>query len=268
VPDPSSDRSAAAETQYRPYGSGARAFRGGGVDALGLPALVLGASYLGFGSLVRESGYSLTLGLFSTMTGWALPGQVVLIELMALGSSLFAICLAVAMTNMRLLPMAVTLTPVLRVPGRPGWRYYLAAHFCAVTVWVFTMRRAPTLPVEERLSYFLGFAVTIWGASMLGTALGYLLSATVPMQVALGLVFLNPIYFMLMFMGDLGQRSRVLALLIGVVAGPLLFQLDADWGLMIAGLGAGTLGFYLDRWLPQKAGGKTGGKTGGKAGDD
>jgi predicted branched-subunit amino acid permease len=258
VSDSSSDRPAAAETQYRPYGSGARAFRGGAIDALGLPALVLGASYLGFGSLVRESGYSLTLGLFSTMTGWALPGQVVLIELMALGSSLFAICLAVAMTNMRLLPMAVTLTPMLRVPGRPGWRYYLAAHFCAVTVWVFTMRRAPSLPMEERLSYFLGFAVTIWGASMVGTATGYLLSATVPMQVSLGLVFLNPIYFMLMFMGDLGQRSRVLALLIGLAAGPLLFQVDADWGLMIAGLGAGTLGFYLDRWLPRKGSGKGG----------
>lgn len=235
-----------------PYGSSTGALRGGFRDALGMPAFVLGASYLGFGSLVRESGFSLPMGLFSTLTGWALPGQVLLMEMLSLNSALFAICLAVALTNMRLLPMTVTMVPMLRSPGRPGWQYYLAATMVAVTAWVFTMRRAPSLPAQERMPYFVGFALTVWAASMIGTLAGFLLSASVPGVVSLGLVFLNPIYFLLMFAGDLANRAKVMAMIFGALAGPSLFYLDGDWSLLIAGLGGGTLAWLIDRMLKKR----------------
>ena len=62
-----------------------RMFFSAAKEAAGMPALVLGASYIGFGSLVRESGIGLGLGLFSTLSAWALPGQVALIELYGVG---------------------------------------------------------------------------------------------------------------------------------------------------------------------------------------
>lgn len=68
-------------------------------DAFGTPGIVMGASFIGFGSLVRESGLALSYGLASTATGWALPGQLALVELTAAGGSLIAITLAVALTN-------------------------------------------------------------------------------------------------------------------------------------------------------------------------
>jgi predicted branched-subunit amino acid permease len=64
--------------------------------------------------------------------------------------------------------------------------------------------------------------------------------------VSLGLVFLNPIYFLLVFIVDLQQRLRALALVSGAVLGPPLHALSPDWGLLLAGLVAGTAAFAID----------------------
>ena len=220
-----------------------------GREAVGMPALVLGASYVGFGSLVRESGMSLWLGLFSTLSAWALPGQVALVELYGVGASLLVISLAVTLTNARLMPMTITLMPLLRDPAVPRWRYYLYSHLIAVTAWAFAMRRCPDLPPSLRLPYFIGFAVALWSASLIGTAVGFTLAEAVPRSVTLGLVFLNPIYFMLVFATDLRQRARVMALGLGAVLGPVLHLVSHDWGLMLTGLIAGTVAFWGDQVL-------------------
>lgn len=217
-------------------------------DAIGVPALVIAASFVGFGSLCRESGLSLWLGLVSTATGWALPGQIALVELYAIGASVAVILLAVALTNARLLPMTVVLMPILRAPGRPRWQYYLAAHFVAVTGWTIAMQRCPAMAHERRLPYFLGFALMLWLATLAATAFGYLLAAHVPEYVTLGLVFLNPIYFMLIFVADFRQPERALALGLGAVVGPPLHLVDPDWGLLATGLLAGTAAFLVILW--------------------
>ena len=48
----------------------AASFRFGMLEAAGAPAIIMGASFVGFGSLVRESGLSLAFGLVSSATGW------------------------------------------------------------------------------------------------------------------------------------------------------------------------------------------------------
>jgi len=226
----------------------------GARDACNVPALVIGASYLGFGALVRETGLTVWQGLLSTATGWALPGQVVLIELYALATPLLMIMLAVGLTNARLLPMTVTVMPWLRAPAVPRWAYFLAAHLVAVTGWVQAMRVCPRLPQPERLPYFLGFGLVLWGTTLCATAGGFLLAAEMPRPLALALVFLNPIYFLLIMSADLQHRSRQVALAVGLVLGPLLHLLTPQWGLLLTGLIAGSLGFLAGR-LPRAAGG-------------
>jgi predicted branched-subunit amino acid permease len=236
-----------------PYASPAAALRGGMRDALAAPAVVLGASYVGFGSLLREVGLSLGVGLWSTASTWALPGQVALIELYGIGASVVAILAAVALTGVRLLPMTMALLPVLWRPGVARWRLYLAAHFIAVTAWAMAMRRCPELPPDQRLRYFAGVAGTLWLASMAGTTAGFVLAQSLPASVGLGLVFLNPLYFLLVFVGDLRHRDRMLALALGGLIGPPLQALSPGWGLLVAGLAAGTLAVALDRWLAARA---------------
>jgi predicted branched-subunit amino acid permease len=216
--------------------------------------LVLGSSYLGFGSLVHGAGLDVWPGLFSTFTGWALPGQIVVIELYSLGGALFVVAAAVAMTNARLLPMTVALMPYLRAPGTPRWRYYLVAHFVAVTAWAAAMRVCPTLPPGQRLPYFAGFGAALWSMCLMATATGFYLAGGLPGVVTLGLVFLNPIYFMLVFVADARHRGRILALAVGALLGPPLHLVSADWGLLITGVLAGSIAFGADRLLPVREG--------------
>ncbi len=232
-------------------------------DAIGAPVVVLMASFFGFGSLVRASELDLSLALFSTLTGWALPGQVVAVEMAAAGASLLLIGLAVGLTNARLLPLVVTLVPRLAGPGVARWKLFLAAHLIAVTSWIFTMRRVPSLPVEARLAYLVGFGTTLWGASLAATALGYAAAAALPPSVSLALVFLNPIYFLLLLVEETTRPSRVVALLAGAGLGPALHLANPDWGLLVAGLAAGTLAYGVERrWPPPPA--RTGGEPAGE----
>jgi predicted branched-subunit amino acid permease len=222
-------------------------------DGLGVPGIVLGASFLGFGSLVRESGLSLPFGLISTATGWALPGQLALVELYGAGAGLLAVTLAVALTNARLLPMTISAMPLLRHPDHPRPLYWIAAHFIAVTGWAQLMRRVPELRPEHRLPYFLALTVTLWVISLLATAIGWELAGQVPQPVTLGLVFLNPLYFLLLFLAEVASRPRLLALLFGAGLGPLFHLLTPDWGLLLSGLIAGSLAFALDRVLARRS---------------
>jgi predicted branched-subunit amino acid permease len=233
------------------------AFLGGMRESASAPAMVLGASFLGFGSLCRQSGWTLPMGLISTTTGWALPGQIALIELYAVGASAAAILLAVWLSGLRLLPMVMSLMPFLRRPDTPRWHYYLAAHFIAITAWAAGMQRCPALPAEQRLSYFFGFATMLWSCTMVATAVGFFLVDWLPPVVGLGLLFLNPVYFMLVFSVDVARRARALPLVLGAVSGPLFHLLSPDWSLLLTGLSAGTAAFFLERplarWLDARA---------------
>lgn len=215
-------------------------------EAIGIPGMVMGASFIGFGSMVRDSGLSLWFGIASTFSGWALPGQIAMVELYGMGASLAVITLAVLLTNARLLPLTVTLLPHLDLQNQPRWRVYALSHLIAVTSWAAAMRRCPDLPVESRLPYFASFAATLWTLSMLCTAAGFLLVDSVPASLALALVFLNPIYFMLLLVGDT-QRYRLLAVIIGAVLGPIAHLVSPDFSLLIAGLSAGTIAFIIKR---------------------
>jgi predicted branched-subunit amino acid permease len=231
--------------QKKDFGGRRAAVLGGIRRAAGVPAIVIGASFVGFGALVHQTGLSIWHALFSTATGWAQPGQVALFELYGLGASILVISAAVTLTSVRLLPMAVTFMPLVRSPGTPRWLYYLAANWVAVTTWAFAMRDCPRLPAAQRLPYFMGFACTLWGVTLATTACGFALAGAVPLPVTLGLVFINPIYFMLMTAADVRSRARVLAVLLGAAGGPALYLLTPDWSLLLAGVGAGSLGFLL-----------------------
>jgi predicted branched-subunit amino acid permease len=215
--------------------------------AIPAPALVLGASYVGFGSLVGAHSLPLEFALFSTLTAWALPGQVALVELYLAGSGLFAIALAVGLANMRLAPMTVAMMPLVAVSGRPAWRLYGAAFYVAVTCWAMTMAHGPALHRQDRLSWFVGAALAMWTASLVGTVVGYYAAAHLPAPLTLALVFLNPVYFLLLFLQSAGDRTRLVALLAGGVLCVPAQLYSPEWSLLVAGIAGGTLAVALKR---------------------
>lgn len=238
----------ASPIPFDPFRGAATAAR----EALGMPGLVLLASYVGFGSLVRQSGLDLPQGLASTATAWALPGQVAMVELSAVGASALSIAIAVALTNARLTPMVVTILPLFQDTGMPRRVTYAVAHFVAVTAWATALRQLPGLPPEDRVGWFVGFALTLWVLSMAGTAAGYFLAGAVPAPVTLGLVFLNPLYFMLILIVDLRQRARTMAMIMGALLGPMLHLVTPTYGLLLTGVLAGAMAFAGDRLLTRR----------------
>jgi predicted branched-subunit amino acid permease len=112
-----------------------------------------------------------------------------------------------------------------------------------------SMREFPRMARHHRLSYFVGVALPCWLISMPGTVLGYFVAGSGPTAVTLGLVFINPLFFLLTFT-EVKPWGNRLAIGLGCVLGPFFFLLDADSSLLLTGLVAGTLAYGVDRrWL-------------------
>jgi len=221
-------------------------WREGAHEALRAPLWVLGVGYIGFGSLARTQDFGLLQTLLSTMTIWALPGQLILVEMHALSAPLVATVLAVVFSASRFLPMTVALLPMLRTERVPSWKLFLAAHVLAMSAWAVAMRRMPTQAPRERLPFFFGFAATMWTGCLAATAAGYLLAARMPEPVTLAFVFSNPLYFLLLLAPDLRRLTpQSLALAAGAVAGPLAHFVVPQCSVVIGGVVGGTVAFAL-----------------------
>lgn len=216
-------------------------------EAFGVPAAVLGAGFIGYGALAAENGYPVWLVIFATVTVWALPGQLVLIELKAVGASAFAIIAASALTGARFLPMTMALVPVMRDRRYPRLAYYLAAHLVSMTGWAAAMRRCPELPPTQRLPYFVGFAVTCLVTCATCAAAGHYLAGVLPHPVRLGFAFLTPLYFFVVLIGDARTLLAVASLAFGAALGPLIHLASPAWSVMAAGLIGGSAAYLVQR---------------------
>ena len=217
-------------------------------DALGFPALMLIASMTGFGSLARESGLSPGVSLASTAGIWGLPGQVALAELYAVGTPALFIILAVSLANARFMPMAVSFIPLMRHHVHSyGWMFLLV-QLMSINSWAAGLRRFDGIEPGLRRRYYVVFALICMSSGLLGTVVGYVGVVAMPRPVALGLIFLNPLFFAVLLAGS-RTRLAALALIIGAPLGPLCHLLSPDWGLLTAGALGGTAAFLINRRL-------------------
>lgn len=217
-------------------------------DAMGAPVLVLFAGMVGFGAMGRTHGFDAWMTGLTSLLMFALPGQVVMLEMFISGSSLLAIGFAVTLTSTRFVTMVVTLFPQFHRRDRNPL-LYLWVHMLAMTAWAVSMREFPRMAPQHRLNYFIGLALPCWVMSPLGTVLGYFVAGWVPTAVTLGLVFINPLFFLLTFT-DVKPWANRIAIGLGCLLGPVFFVWDADSSLLVTGLVAGTAAYVIDRrWL-------------------
>ena len=215
-------------------------------DALGFPAVMLLASMTGFGSLARETGLTLGMALSTTAGVWGLPGQVALAEMHAAGVSALFVILAVSLANARFFPMAVSFIPLMRGGVRRyGWMFALV-QLLSINSWAAGLRRFPEISVAQRPRYYVTFAGICMAAGLIGTAIGYYGIGLMSRPAALGLIFLNPLFFAVLLAGTRAGPA-VSAMLIGLPLGPVFHWLSPDWGLLATGLVGGSLAFWLHR---------------------
>jgi predicted branched-subunit amino acid permease len=217
----------------------------GAKDAFGAPAAILFAGMLGFGAMGQANGLDIWVTSATSFFMFALPGQVVLVEMLVLSASGVTIAVAVSLTATRFFTMCLTLFPQFPEKQRSSF-YYLVVHFVAMTAWAVSMRDFPKMKPEDRLSYFTGFAFVCWAVSTPATVLGYMLAGQVPSYINLGLVFINPLFFLLTFT-EVKPRANRIAILLGGPIGLLSYLWFPDYSLLIAGLFGGTIAYMVDK---------------------
>jgi predicted branched-subunit amino acid permease len=221
------------------------AFREGARAALGAPAVVLFAGMAGFGALSQSVGMSFWSSVASSALIYALPGQIVMAEMLAVGASGLLVSVAAALTAARFLPMMLTVIPQIPAQHRTG-RLFLMAHLVAMTTWAIAVRAFPRLAPQDRQPYFFGFGLVCWSVCIPGTALGYLMAGHVPGPLTLALVFLNPLFFLLSFT-EVRPTGFRLAIIAGALLGPLSYLVSPAYSLIVSGLVGGSLAYAVQR---------------------
>jgi predicted branched-subunit amino acid permease len=163
-----------------------------------------------------------------------------------------AIALAVSLSSVRLLPMCLSVLPMLRQPRTRLATLLAASHFIAVTVWAESLRRLPDIDKPARLPFFFGLALTCMSLTTLFTMLGYWLIGSAPAPLGAGLMMLSPIYFLFTTARSARSGADWLAMLFGAVLAPLTQNfVGGGFGLpvlaLIGGGGAWLAGFFARR---------------------
>lgn len=220
-------------------------FKDGVKHAIGVPALGLGSSMFAFGAFLNSAGFDIFQSFCSTFFTFALPGQFVMAETILAGGSLLNIFLAVLLTNGRLYPMTVNITPVIRNQNVSKWKQYLTSHFIAVTSWLNMFAVHQNIKQEDKFDYFVGLGGFLWANSVVCTIAGYLFSNVVSHEILVGMVFINPMYFLIMTVSNLKEKMMICSVLLGVSLSIILNSFIPGWSVLVAGILAGSIGYIL-----------------------
>ncbi len=210
-------------------------------------AYVLVATYVGIAALAHDLGFSLWWVLASTLLLWVAPGQVILISALGSGATAVETAVAVGLSSVRLLPMVVSLLPLIRQKDTPVRRLLLPAHLTAVSMWIEALHLLPGLPRESRLPFANGLGVGFMGAAHLGTLIGYYLVGSLPPLLTAALLFLTPMSFLISTTRNCRVLADWLALAIGVVLGPLLVWWQVGFDLLWTGILGGSAAYGIHR---------------------
>ena len=218
-------------------------------DAFGTPLIGLGLSMLTFGAYLKSSNFSLLQSFLSTFFAFALPGQFVMAETIISGGNLVNVFLAVLLTNARLFPMTMNIIPTLKSDKVSKWKYYVICHFIAVTAWINYISVYKSINKSNRFLYFFGLGGALWLGSVVCTVVGFLFSSLLSYQLLIGLIFLNPMYFLLMTVKNLKSKRLLAVFIFSILFSPILYFYLKDWGIILSGLASGSIGYLIFKRL-------------------
>jgi predicted branched-subunit amino acid permease len=253
---PLCDEQGMSDAPATPTGTATDAFLfGSRVASTSVFAFVIVLTYIGYGALAHDYGFSVGWAMLSTVVQWAGPAQVILVTGLGPGTVVIETAVAVALSSVRLLPIVVALLPLVRRENSRPWQLLLPVHFMAVSVWVETMRHAPGLPREHRIAFCNGVGLTLVALGTVCTAAGYYMQALLPALFGAAAMFITPISFLTSTARNARQLLERSALGLGLVIGALLAYNQVAFDLLWTGVIAGTLAYLLHRHRRKRSGG-------------
>jgi predicted branched-subunit amino acid permease len=230
------------------FNSNAAAFFGGVKSAwTSVFFLVLAGTYIGMGALAHDFALGAWWFALSTLLVWASPAQVILVSALGAGAAPIEVAIAVGLSGIRLFPMVVALLPLLRGPSTRLRELLLPTHFTSVSMWVESLRLLPALPRERRIAFCNGLSVGYMGTAVIFGFAGYYLAAGLPPLFAGILLFLTPLSFLISTANNCREMVDRLALVLGLILGPLLTYWHVGLDLMWTGIVGGSLAYGVHR---------------------
>lgn len=230
------------------YLSSTSAFVGGMRTAFtSVFCMVMAGTYVGLGALSHDFGLSALWLTVSTLLIWAGPAQVILISALGTGAAPIEVAIGVALSGIRLLPMVVSLLPLLKGPQTRLRDLLLPTHFTSVSMWVESLRLLPAMPREHRIAFCNGLSVGFNSTAVIAGLFGYFLAAKLPPLFAGALLFLTPMSFLVSTARNARTLMDRLALALGLVFGTALAAGHVELDLMWSGLGGGTIAYVVQR---------------------
>jgi predicted branched-subunit amino acid permease len=210
-------------------------------------ALVIFGSYVSIGAFAHDLGFSTGWLSVSTILVWAAPAQVIIIASLAAGATGLEIAVAVTLSAIRLLPMVVSVLPVIRAPDTPLRSLILPTHLTAISVWIESLRLSPQLPRADRIAFVNGIGVMLMGLAVLGGLAGHVLASMLPVLLVSAMLFLTPMSFLSSTVRNSKSLSDRLAIIVGLVMAPTLAWLDVSLDLLWTGVVGGTFAYGVHR---------------------
>ena len=209
---------------------------------------VITGTYIGVGALAHDFDFDLIWVMLSTCLVWVAPGQVILISALGTGAPHMEVALAVGLSSVRLFPMVVTLLPLIKISSTRYRELLLPAHLTSVSMWVEALRLLPARPREGRIPVCNGLAAGFMLAAHMGTVIGFYLASLLPAMLTAGLLFLTPMSFLCSTTRNARLLVDRLALVFGLILGPLLTLWQVSLDLLWTGVIAGSAAYSIYRW--------------------
>ena len=220
--------------------------RNGIRDGIGVPALSLFFSMVGFASIAREAGFDVLMAVTSTALVWGMPGQVAAVSLHMAEASLWVAFTAVALANMRMLLMTISGMEMLGLKDRPiGFFKKLALmQMLAITSWIQLGHVVGQYSKEKLYHYYIAMGLTVYVFGVSGTILGYYVSEFLPRQVLITVLVMTPMYILLMVINARQVIHRYAGVCGGILC-PLAFPIIGEWGILLGGFIGGIIALII-----------------------
>ena len=128
---------------------------------------------------------------------------------------------------------------------QPRWKYYLSCHFVAVSSWLIMKSNYEKIEKKHRIDFWIGVGTSTWLIGIFSTILGYFSADYLNKDMMIGLAIVNPVYFMCAMIGVMKTKSISAAIILGAIFGPSFYYLSAEWCILIGGVLAGTIAFFI-----------------------
>lgn len=202
---------------------------------------------VGFGTLASEASLSMLHALMIMAGLWSMPGLIAYVDLYNTDISILALVIATGIANVRVLPVTIATIPVIRTSQKVKSSHFFYAQINSVNAYLALLIVKQEIEDRRLLTqYFVAYCIGTLFLGAAGLILGMTLAGSVSPEILRILIFVTPLYILL-----LATSSRRASILLSIAAGGLVVPyaqtLSADWGVVIGGVIAGTIAYFMAR---------------------